>query len=227
MINTGFGYGDLAPCSCGRESEERGQMAVEPVRDVPARILDAARELVLEVGVAGTTTRAVAARAAVNQSLVHYHFRSREGLLIAVLEAEDQRLLARQSQMYAEEERLSEAWARACEFFEQDLSSGYVRILAEMWAAGYTNETIAAEVRTRIRGWHELLADVARRHGEPYRLDVDPDVLAAATAALFFGMEIIELLGVPGATERHRDVLRLVWRDLVEREMKSPGPKAR
>ncbi len=56
------------------------------------RIATAAAELVAELGWDAVTTRAVAARAGVNQGLIHYHFGSMQALLqaavVAALEAE-------------------------------------------------------------------------------------------------------------------------------------------
>ena len=48
------------------------------------RIVDAAREMLVEHGHAGTSTRAVAAHAGVRLSLVHYHFGGKQGLLVEV-----------------------------------------------------------------------------------------------------------------------------------------------
>ena len=43
---------------------------------------------------------------------------------------------------------------------------GYVRILQEMIAAGWSDAEVAASVREMIGGWYRLLADVARREQE-------------------------------------------------------------
>jgi len=51
-----------------------------------ARIADAAKELFLEQGYRGTTVRAVAARAGVDQALISYHFGSKQGLFGATVQ---------------------------------------------------------------------------------------------------------------------------------------------
>src|SRR4051794_20304445 len=56
------------------------------------RIVEAAREILIEQGHGGASTRAVADRAGVRLSLVHYHFGGRPGLLAEVLERENETL---------------------------------------------------------------------------------------------------------------------------------------
>src|SRR5918992_1925485 len=92
------------------------------------RILDAARDMLVERGYGGTSTRAVAERAETQLSLVHYHFGGKQQLLIAVLERQNEELLERQRALYAEPGRLSEKWRTACGFLDDDVQSGYVRV---------------------------------------------------------------------------------------------------
>ena len=58
-----------------------GQTNTERGRDVRARLLQAARELISEVGWGGVSTRVLAERAGVRYGLVHYHFESLQALL--------------------------------------------------------------------------------------------------------------------------------------------------
>jgi len=53
--------------------------------DTPAAIIEAAESLFIEKGFAGTSLRAIAARAGVNLASAHYHFGSKAGLLGAVI----------------------------------------------------------------------------------------------------------------------------------------------
>src|ERR1700730_6839534 len=124
-------------------------------------MLAAARVILLERGFAQTSTRAVAERADVRLSLVHYHFGSKQGLLVEVLERENELLLERQRRLYATPGSLAGKWRRACEFLDEDLRSGYVRVLWELWAAGLADETLASRWRSAMGGWRELLEAVA------------------------------------------------------------------
>ena len=88
-------------------------------------------------------------------------------------------------------------WEQACDYLEEDLDSGYVRVLQEMTAVGWSNQEVAAAVRESLKGWFDLLEEVARRASE--RLGglgrftaAEASVLAGAP---FLGVEALILLG--------------------------------
>jgi AcrR family transcriptional regulator len=93
-------------------------------------------------------------------SLVHYHFGSKHALLAAVLEHENEMLLARQRDLYAAPGPLAEKWRTACAFLDEDIGSGYVRVLWELWAAGPADQALAERWRSTMGGWRELLQSV-------------------------------------------------------------------
>jgi AcrR family transcriptional regulator len=173
------------------------------------RVLGAARDILLERGFSQTSTRAVAERADVRLSLVHYHFGSKQQLLIEVLERENELLLERQRELYAAPGPLAEKWRTACEFLDEDLRSGYVRVLWELWVAGLADETIAARWRSAMGGWRSLLESVAAEwvttlHIEP---PLSPRGLATLATNVFQGIEIELLAGVTEDQAAHREVL--------------------
>jgi AcrR family transcriptional regulator len=182
-------------------------------------ILAAAKEAMLEVGYAGLSTRKVAEAADVPLSQIHYHFGSRHNLVLAMLAAENDRLLARQADMFHSEMPLWKQWEQACDYLEDDLSSGYVRILQEMAAAGWANSEIATAVRELLTGWFDLLTETAaeaeRRLGSigPFT----PQDIGLLAGAAFLGGEELILLGfhegdlpVRGALRRVGDALRIL-----------------
>jgi AcrR family transcriptional regulator len=173
------------------------------------RILDAAREALVERGYAGTSTRAVAERAGVPLSLVHYHFGDKRSLLVDVLERENELLLLRQTELYDAPGPLAEKWRIACEFLDEDIRSGYVRVLWELWAAGLADEALAARWRAATAGWRDLLTSVFERWGESLDrpLPLRPRALATLVANVFQGIEVELLAGVDEATSPHREVL--------------------
>jgi AcrR family transcriptional regulator len=126
-----------------------------------AQLLEAAEVCLLRDGYAGLSTRAVAVAAQTPLSQIHYHFGSKQGLVLALLEHQNEKLLRRQAAMFGQHVPLSARWLQACDFLEADLASGYVRVLQEIIAAGYSDPELAAAARGVLRGWFEILADVA------------------------------------------------------------------
>ena len=180
-------------------------------------ILDAAKQALLESGYSGLSTRKIAEAAGVPLSQIHYHFGSKQGLVLAVLDEENRKLLQRQKSMYSREIPLWKQWEQACDFLEDDLETGYVRVLQEMVAAGWSNPEIAAAVKDMLRNWFTLLAEVAesaagRIGGLGPFTPSEAGVLAGAP---FLGVETMILLGfidddlpVRSALRKFGDVLR-------------------
>src|SRR5215472_3252244 len=142
-------------------SQRLGDMVVE--QDTRLRILAAAKGVLLDVGYANLSTRGIAEAAGVPLSQIHYHFGTKQKLMLAVLDMENRMRLARQAAMYEVGKPLWEQWLQACDFFDEDLESGYVRVLMEMTAAGWSNPELAGAVSAELQGWFDLLTEAARR----------------------------------------------------------------
>jgi AcrR family transcriptional regulator len=200
--------------------------AAAPALDTHTLILDGTRSRLLADGYAGLSTRKVAEEAGVPVSQLHYHFRSKQGLILALLEEENQRRLDRQRSMYAEDLPLWQRYEQACDFLEDDLDSGYVRVLQEMLAAGWSNAELGAAVRELLGGWVALLAEVAReaerRHGPlgPFTAEE----LATLVGSAFFGSESLLLLGFDREVLPIRSALRRVGMLIRQLEEGSTAP---
>jgi AcrR family transcriptional regulator len=175
-------------------------------------ILDGAVAVLQREGLADLSIRKVATAAGVPLSQVHYHYGSKQGLLLAVLARESERLLARQSQMYEEDVPLWKQWEEACDFYDDDLASGYVRNLQEMIAAGWSDPEVAEAVRALQMQWHELLRGVAERAAERFewRIGLSPSDIATMVHMMWLGAESMQLLGFEEAGVELRPVLRRV-----------------
>jgi AcrR family transcriptional regulator len=183
-----------------------------------SQIVAAARRVLAADGYSGASTRAVADRAGVQLSLVHYHFGGKRGLLAAVLEAENERLLARQEELFAGPQPLVEKWRTACAYLHEDLRSGYVRILWELWAAGLTDEELARLWRDAMAGWRLLLEKVVEQWAADRAivLPMPPRVIATLVANAFQGAEVEILAGVSEDEAPHFEALEAVA-ELIER----------
>jgi hypothetical protein len=105
---------------------------------------------------------------------------------------------------------LSRRWEHACDYLDQDLSSGYVRVLQEMIAAGWSNPLIAAAVRTNLQGWYDLLTSLAKEASDklgglgPF----SATEVACLIGTAFTGSEAMILLGMESSQTPARAALR-------------------
>jgi AcrR family transcriptional regulator len=200
--------------SSAAESRDRRIVRGEETREL---ILDAAAELLRAEGSAATTTRAVADRAGVRLSLVHYHFGGKGGLLVELLERENAALLARQRKLYAGPEPLAEKWRTACAYLRKDMRSGYARVLWELWATGLADESLAERWRELMGEWRALLESVADRWAEEsgVELPLPAKALATLVANVFQGAEVEMLAGVTENEAPHLAALE-ACADLIE-----------
>jgi AcrR family transcriptional regulator len=190
---------------------------MEQVRDTePSEtalaLLEATEACLRRNGLAGLSTRQVAEQAGMPLSQIHYHFGTKRKLLLALLAHQNRKLLARQEGMYAQPMPLWQRWMKACDYLEEDLASGYVRVLQEMIAASWSDEEIGKEVRRLLGAWYELLKRVAGEAGGlPGGLGpFTPGEAAALAGNLFMGTESMILLGFEQQTIPGRSALRKV-----------------
>jgi AcrR family transcriptional regulator len=191
---------------------EGGFTVVVAEGDTRLRILAAAKAALLDVGYASLSTRGIAEAAGVPLSQIHYHFGSKQNLMLAVLDMENQQRLARQAAMYRSNLPLWKQWQQACDFFDEDLESGYVRVLMEMTAAGWSNQEVASAVSTEVQGWFDLLTAVARRAADRFGSlgPFTPEELAALAGLPFIGAEAVILLGLDESKIAARPALRKI-----------------
>jgi AcrR family transcriptional regulator len=178
--------------------EARREKTLSKAEAARAAILAAAKSCLLEVGYANLSTRKVAEAAGAPLSQIHYHFGSKSGMVLALLKAENDRLLDRQRIMYAEDRPLSARWNKAVEFLEEDMASGYVRLLHEMMAASWSEPELMEDMRNLLRDWQTLLTGVAEEaetlvggYG-PF----SPTEIVTLVGAIFIGGETFLLMGL-------------------------------
>ena len=192
------------------------------------RLLEAAEHCLLKNGYAEFSTRAVAESAKTQLSQIHYHFGSKQGLVLALFEYQNQKLLRRQETLIGRDAPLSERWMEACDYLEEDLRSGYVRVLQEIIAAGYSDRRVAAAARSALVGWFRLLTQM----GEEIRSmmkgskRMKGDEVACLIGAAFLGAESMILIDMDVPI---RSALRGVGRALqyLERHGSTGGRSAR
>lgn len=184
------------------------------------RIVEAGRASLLAEGYAGLSTRKIADHAGVPLSQIHYHFGGMRGLVVAVLDRENSRLIERQRRMYGSEAPLWKRYEQACDFLDEDLSSGYVRVLQEMIAAGWSDAELGAQVLAMLQSWFDVLEEVV---GEAEARFGSLGPFAAADIAglvglAFLGGEAVALLDPDDWGERARGWLRSVGKLIKQLE---------
>ncbi|MCX7364075.1 MAG: TetR/AcrR family transcriptional regulator [Alphaproteobacteria bacterium] len=181
-------------------------------------LLDAAKKMLRQKGYSGLSTRDVATEAGVPLSQIHYHFGSKQGLVLALFEQLNTQLLDRQHALFGDPTlELSQQWDRACDYLDEDIASGYVRVLQELIAASWVEPEAARIVRAGLMGWIELIVGVARKAERDLGSlgPFSPEDIGALVGNAFMGAESLHLLGfekrgspVRGALRRIGDLIR-------------------
>lgn len=175
-------------------------------------ILAAARRRLCEAGYARLNVRDIARDAGVNHALIGYHFRGKQQLVMAVLDEVNKTLLERQTRMYQRSASASEKWQQACDFYEDDLKSGYVRLLMELMGASFDDAELRSELVPRMLAWHKLIeaavADFIADSG--LDLPVSARAITAWIGWFWTGMEASMTLGITEKQGHQREALEAV-----------------
>ena len=185
--------------------------------ETSTNLLEAAKKVLRQNGYAGLSTRDVAAAAGVPLSQIHYHFGSKQGMMLALFEYLNAQLLDRQNALFGDATlQLSQQWDRACDYLEDDIASGYVRVLQELIAASWADKAVAKIVRAGLMGWVTLLTDLARQAERQLGTlgPFSPEEVGALIGSAFVGAESAYLLGMEKQGAPVRQALRRVG-DLI------------
>ncbi|MBW3612402.1 MAG: TetR/AcrR family transcriptional regulator [Chloroflexi bacterium] len=193
-------------------------------RQATTALLDAAEELLVEVGHAGVTVRALAERAGVNQGLVHYYFGSMDELLLQTLERFTARLIERQRALYAGPEPFVEKWRTAMRHLTDDLESGYQKVWLELQAMAWNHAGMRDRVRQVLYTWVGVLRPAFQDGLAELRIDEErlPADVAVALVATFNQGIILEQLS--GADSGHRLLLDWIDEQIASAERRAAGP---
>jgi AcrR family transcriptional regulator len=176
-------------------------------------LLEAAKTVLRQNGYSGLSTRDVATAAGAPLSQIHYHFGSKQGMMLALFEYLNEQLLDRQSVMFADAElKFSDQLTRACDYLDDDIASGYVRVLQELIAASWADPAIAKVIRAAIQGWIDLIGEAARKaeRGLGGLGPFTPEEVAALISNAFIGAESLYLLGLDSKNIPVRKALRRI-----------------
>jgi AcrR family transcriptional regulator len=195
--------------------------------DTRTVMLEAAKTVLRQSGYSKLSTRDVAEAAGVPLSQIHYYFGSKQGMVLALFEYLNAQQLDRQGALFDDSSlKLSEQWDRACDYLDEDIASGYVRILQELVAASWADAAIREFVSARLMGWAEVLRGLARRAQQELNViePFSPEELASLIGNAFLGAESNYLIGleergvpVRQSLRRIGDLIRMKESDFLKR----------
>jgi len=172
----------MAPASLARQQTEEA-------------FLDAAERLLVNVGYAGITTRALAEEAGANHGLVHYYFGSMENLLARVLERFTERLIDRQRAMYAAPGvPFAEKWRTAMRYLDADRS--YQKVWYELQALAWNRAELRERVARVDAEWRAVLTDALAEPRERYGIDMPLPALVSLVITFNEGIIFERLSGI-------------------------------
>src|SRR5262249_9136323 len=125
-------------------------------------LVEAALATLREEGYAGTTARAIASRADVNQALVFYHFCCVDGLLRAALDVSSAERLAQYRAAMDAASSTAEKVTAARLLYRDDVTSGHATVISELVAASMARPELRTELLDRMQPWLALVVEVFR-----------------------------------------------------------------
>lgn len=181
--------------------------------DTRTALLDAAKQVLRERGYASLSTREVAAAAGVPLSQIHYHFGSKQGLVLALFEYLNAQLFDRQQALFGDPVlSLADQWDRACSYLDDDLATGYVRVMHELSAAGWADPDVGTVVRESLLEWIRLIIEVTRKFEQKVGGfgPLSSEDVGALVSNAFFGAESMVLMGLEAGGIPIRESLRRI-----------------
>jgi AcrR family transcriptional regulator len=172
----------MAPASLARQQTEEA-------------FLDAAERLLVSVGHAGITTRALAEEAGANHGLVHYYFGSMENLLARVLERFTERMIERQRAMYAAPDvPFIEKWRTAIRYLDADRE--YQKVWYELQALAWNRPELRERVADVDAEWRAVLSEALAEPRERYGIDMPLEALVSLVITFNEGIILQRLSGI-------------------------------
>ena len=127
-------------------------------------IVEAMRDSVSEVGIAGSTFERVARRAGVSRGLLHYYFGTKERLLVEVIRRDTEIRIETLGAELEAAGTVDELIAAFFKTFRRTLEEpGYVYMVSELFVAGRHSEELTRELGSLYSRAREEFAAILRR----------------------------------------------------------------
>jgi AcrR family transcriptional regulator len=128
-------------------------------------IVEAMRESVGEVGIAGSTFERVSDKAGVSRGLLHYYFGSKERLLVEVIRRDTEIRISELGSELEAANSVDELIGAFFGMFERTMSEGqgYVYMVSELFVAGRHSPELARELGELYRTARDAFAAILER----------------------------------------------------------------
>jgi AcrR family transcriptional regulator len=129
------------------------------------RIVEAMRESVAEVGIAGSTFERVSAKAEVSRGLLHYYFGTKERLLVEVIRRDTEYRIDALGGALRAATSVDEVIAAFFITFERTIANeadGYVYMVSELYVAGRHSPELRRELGTLYASARGAFAEILR-----------------------------------------------------------------
>jgi AcrR family transcriptional regulator len=186
------------------------RFATDARRETEERFLDAAEQMLIDVGYAGLSARRLAEEAGANHGLIHYYFGSMEELCFRVLERFTDRLIARQRAMYEANAPYIEKWREAMHYLDDDRP--YQKIWWELQAMSWNRPELRARIAKVHAAWCDAMRDAVGQALERYELgkgEFGTDEWVTMIVALNEGIILERLAGIDRG---HEELLGVIDR---------------
>lgn len=160
------------------------------------RLVEAALSTIKKEGYGGTTARAIAGRAGVNQALIYYYFGDIKNLLLAALDATSAKRMQTYKGLLEKTETIEDLVHLAKDIYREDLAAGHVTVLSELIAGSLQHKELGPEVTKRLRPW----IDFAQESIEKVTKDTFLETLlpardvAIGIVAFYLGVDLLHQL---------------------------------
>ena len=178
-------------CACWGVCNVPGQHAAEAVRR--AQIVRAAYRVACDRGLHGLRVRDVASRAGVSNGLVIFHFKSKDGLLLALLDW----LLATTTVLHVTDDVLAipEPLDRLLAVLRTEMNRlssepQRIRLFFDFWARGMRHPAVRTRMRRELARYREAFRPIAHEV-----LQAEPERFGGVTAAGLSGVAVSFIKG--------------------------------
>lgn len=162
------------------------------IDDTKTRLLDAARQVVCNAGLAAASARTIAAHARANQALIFYHFHTVAELIEAASNRAVDQSVSHYRNALGEASTLDELLIIGREMHSRENSLGNVTFMAQILADAPHDPVIARAAHYAMSAWTEQVKTALERILGGTAIDdlIDLEGLAHLISAGYIGLEL-------------------------------------